>query len=139
MKNILISALVLGGAFLLYHFLRGSEGVPILDPHTSIGDITQKSSSYTGNSLHIKSSVLESTTLLNYTKSTILDNAGDKIVLIGNIPYQKGDEIDIKVHLYVLYQAQKKKYAILVDDDFKMVKDMIHVFETQLPLKINVP
>lgn len=132
MKTILLLAIAFVGGYFAYHFLSGSKSFPGFDSHIPISEITKNPGAYTDSILDIKAKVLESTTLLNYTKSTISDNSGNKIVLIGNKPYKSGDEVDIKAHLYILYQEQEKQCSILVDNDFKMLKGLLRILENQL-------
>jgi hypothetical protein len=132
MKNLILLAIAFVGGYFAYHFISGSKKFPGFDSHISISEITKNPSAYTDSTLDVKAKILESTTLLNYTKSTISDNDGNKIVLIGNKPYKTGEEIDIKAHLYVLYQQHEKQCSVLVEDDFKMLKGILSLLEHQL-------
>jgi hypothetical protein len=132
MKTILILVIGLVGGYFTYHFHFGSKDLPRFDSHISISDITKHPGLYTDSILDVKAKVIESTTLLNYTKSIISDNSGNIIVLVGKKPYKSGDEIDIKAHLYILYQEQGKQYGVLVDDDLKILKGLFNMLENQL-------
>ena len=132
MKKIIFISIAFIGGYIAYHFLSGSKTFPVFDTHIAISEMIKNPSSYTDSTLAVKAKILESSTLLNYTKSTISDKNGNEIVLIGNKPYRSGEEIDIKAHLYVLYHEHEKQYTVLVEDDFKILKGILRLFESQL-------
>lgn len=129
MKNIILLAITFIAGYFTYHFISGTGHLPGFNSSTSFAELVKNPSSYTDTTLEIEAKVIESTTLMNYTKSTITDHNGNKILLIGNKPYREGEQINLKVHLYVLYQKEGKQCSMLVDDNFKMLKGLLSLIQ----------
>lgn len=132
MRNIILLAFTFIAGYFTYHFISGSAHLPGFNSSTSIAELIKTPSSFTDSTLEIEAKVIESTTVMNYTKSTISDNNGNKITLIGNKPYKEGEEINLKAHLYILYQKDGKQCSMLVDDNFKMLKGILSLLQTGL-------
>jgi hypothetical protein len=132
MKTIIVLVLAFVGGYFTYHILSGSKHLPGFHSSIPIAEINENPGSFTDTSLDIEAKIIESVTLMNYTKSTISDKSGSHILLICNKPYKVGEEINLKAHLYVLFQKQDKQCIVLIDDNFKMVQGVLHLMESQI-------
>lgn len=107
--------LVVYGIFL---FQNKPEAGTIFDKHVSFYELKTEPSAFVGKAIFIKAKVLNSLTILNQSKTTLIDNEGEEFLLMGNTPYQKNQSLSLKVELCILYQDETAQIAFL-----KEIKD----------------
>jgi hypothetical protein len=108
----------------LYHWF--SHGNSLTGYKTDLASIANSPGSLTDKPLKITARVLSAITLMNYTKCLLGDSTNHTAWLISNKPFKKGEQINVNAHLYILYQQDEQQYVVLVDDDLKIAKDVLH-------------
>lgn len=124
MKKLLFITMTSLITFGIYHWF--SHGNPLTGYKTDLAAIENSPGSLTEKPLKVTAKVLTATTVLNYTKCLLGDSTNHTAWLVSNKPFKKGEKINVNVHLYILYQKDEQQYIVLVDDDFKIAKDILN-------------
>ncbi|HAL81362.1 MAG TPA: hypothetical protein DCO83_03290 [Mucilaginibacter sp.] len=127
MKKLVFIALTSLFSIVIYHFFKHPESLS--GNKANIDSLTKNPAAYTEKALTVDATVMESTSVMNYTKCLIGDNQNHTIWFISNKPYKKGELIEVNAHLYVIFQKDEQQCAVLIDDDFKMIKGILHYLQ----------
>ncbi len=131
MKTLILLVIVFAGGYAACRFLTGSK--PLTRTNTSvIEELKRHPGAHTDQDLDIECRIIRSETLLNFTKSTIADSKGNEIVLVGNKPYQHGENVNVRARLLVLYQGQDKQNLVLIANDLTMLNRLLPLLERHL-------
>jgi len=132
--------LIAGIAFVGYFFLKKS-GVheklsDIFEPQISISDLQSRPSVFADSLITLHNlRVVESQSLLNYTRSKISDGTGADLVLLSTRPYSTGESVDeVKGRLTVVYADNEKRFEVFISDDLKPFSDLMKVIKHSLLL-----
>ncbi len=133
MKRLIIFVIIiLFCAFGITHWLI-NEQQSSLTQHITIDDLKRNNSTFSDSTICLKKVVvLDSQTLLNYTKATITDDSKERILLLTNKPFVKGQTIDVIGKLVVVYQSENKSLLVFIDNGLKPSNEIFQTIKKVL-------
>lgn len=130
--------LIAGVAIVGYFFLKKS-GVhekmsDIFEPQITISDLQSRPSVFADSLVTLHNiRVVESQSLLNYTRSKVSDGSGAELVLLSGRPYTKGEAVEeVKGRFTVVYSDSERRCEVFISDDLKPFSDLVKVIKHSL-------
>lgn len=135
MKRIIfIALLVVAG----YYFFKKSDVQEklssMLEPQITISDLKNHPSVFADSLVELKNlRVIETQSMMNYSRSKVSDVTGQEMVLLSSRPFRSNEIVsEIKGHFIVMYQYKNKSYEIFISDDLKPFNDLMKVIKQSL-------
>lgn len=133
MRRLILFILAIIGGYTVYHSVSGANSSSL--NNVSITDLKSNPGLYSDSSFQIEATIIESTTLLNCTKSVVADDK-NSITLFSNKPFRKDEKIKLTVRLYTVYQKNDEQVVFLVDKNLKLFQGLLPIF-TNIPFPIS--
>ena len=135
MRNLI---LIVVAAFAGYFFFKKSD-VPkklsgIFEPQITISDLQGRPSVFADSLVILHNlRVVESQSLLNYTRSKIADGTGAELVLLSGRPYSTGETVnEVKGRYTVIYADNERRCEVFISDDLKPLSDLMKIIKHSL-------
>jgi hypothetical protein len=132
MKKIIVLTLALFGVYFVYtHLAVHKIFSGILQPNITINDLKDHPSLYADSLIVLKNlHVVETQSLLNYSRSKVSDETGHEIFLLSSRPFSNNETIAVVKGRYtILYIDNKRKYDVFISDDLKPFNDLIKLIK----------
>jgi hypothetical protein len=132
MKKILILLLLALGGYFMYTRLGVHEKLSaIIQPQITILDLQSNPSVFSDSLVELKNlHIIESQSVMNYSKSIVTDNSGRSMLLFSNLPFRKDEIISaIKGRYTILYQVNGKSCEIFISESLKPFNDIMHLIK----------
>jgi hypothetical protein len=129
MRKLILLLLALIGGYTVYHSVSGAISSSLNT--VSITAIKNNRGVYSDSSFQIEATVMQSTTLLNCTKSLLADDKSS-IILFSNKPFKRDEKVKLTVRLYTLYQKNDEQVIFLVDKNLILFDGILPVLTHSL-------
>lgn len=130
MRKLILLILAMIGGYTVYHSV--SSVISDSLKNVSITEIKNNPGLYSDSSFQIEATVVQSTTLLNCTKSILADDK-NSITLFSHKPFKRDEKVKLTVRLYTLYHKNDEQVIFLVDKNLKLFDGVLEVL-THSPL-----
>ena len=130
MKKIIFAAILIIG-YMFYTRFNTDENRNESQTQITITELRNNPNVYKDSTVVLHNlTVLEAASVLNYSKVTIEDNSGEKIILISNRPYKRGQIISRLKGTYVLvYQDSDRCYEAFIAEELKPLKEAMGIIK----------
>lgn len=135
MKNIILIAVVVVAGYFFFKKSGVQEKLSdIFESQITISDLQSRPSVFADSLVVLHNlRVVESQSLLNYTRSKISDGTGAELVLLSSRPYSTGESVDeVKGRLTVVYADSERRCEVFISDDLKPFSDLMKVIKHSL-------
>lgn len=136
MKNllILIVTVIAGGYIATQTSCNGKVG-SFLEPKVTIADLKTKQSTLADSLVTLYDVSIESCeSVLNYSKAVITDRSGEKILLLSDKPFKRGEIVDITGRMMVVYQKEDESCLVFIDSRLKPMNDLLQLMKSSVGL-----
>lgn len=135
MRKIIVLILAGLGGFFMYTRMSVHEKLSgILEPQTTIADLKSRPSVFADSLIELKNlRVIETQSVMNYSRCKVSDETGEEMVLLSSRPYSTGETINtVKGKYTVLYANNDKRCEVFVSNDLKPFSDFINLIKLSL-------
>lgn len=129
MRKIILLLLVAFGGYFLYSRMGVKEKLSgILESEITISDL-KSSSVYADSLVELRNlRVIESQSVMNYSRSKVSDAGGEELVLLSSRPYQTNETVSaVKGRYTVIYADNERCYEVFIADDLRPLNDLMKV------------
>lgn len=134
MRKIILLVLVAVGGYFLYSRMGVKEKLSgILEPEITISDL-KSSSVYADSLVELRNlRVIESQSVLNYSRTKVSDAAGEELILLSSRPYRTNETVSaVKGRYTVIYADNEKRCEVFIADDLRPFNDLMKVIKQSL-------
>lgn len=134
MRKIILLVLVTVGGYFLYSRMGVKEKLSdILEPEITISDL-KSSSVYADSLVELRNlRVIESQSVMNYSRTKVSDAAGEELILLSSRPYRTNETVSaVKGRYTVIYADNEKRCEVFIADDLKPFNDLMKVIKQSL-------
>lgn len=135
MKKLIFFLVVSVSGYFLYSRMGVKEKLSaMLEPQITISDLQNRPSVFADSLVTLHSiRVIESQSLLNYTRSKVYDGTGAELVLLSSRPFSTGETVDeVKGCYTVVYADSERRCEVFISDDLKPFSDLMKVIKHSL-------
>lgn len=135
MKKLIFFLVVSVGGYFLYSQMGVKEKLSaMLEPQITINDLQSRPSVFADSLVTLHNiRVVESQSLLNYTRSKVSDGTGSELVLLSSRPFSTGEAVDeINGRFTVVYADSERRCEVFISDDLKPFSDLMKVIKHSL-------
>jgi hypothetical protein len=128
-KIIILTALIVAGYF-GYKLFSGARIAALLEPQITISDLRNNPNVFADSLVELQGVTVESSeSVLNYSKCSISDPEGQKILLLSCKPYRKGQIINVRGRFLQVYHRDEKNFDAFVAQDLKPLNGFIKILK----------
>lgn len=135
MKNLILIAVVAVAGYFFFKKSGVHEKLSdIFEPQISISDLQSRPSVFADSLVTLHNiRIVESQSLLNYTRSKVSDGSGAELVLLSGRPFSTGETVDeVKGRYTVVYADSERRCEVFISDDLKPFSDLMKVIKHSL-------
>ncbi len=105
-----------------------------LEPKITISDLKSRPSVFADSLIEVKDLlVIETQSVMNYSRCKVSDVTGQEMVLLSSRPYSTGETvITVKGRYTVLYANNEKRCEVFISDDLKPFSDFMKLIKLSL-------
>ena len=125
---------ILGGYFVYTRMGVHEKFSGILEQQITVSDLKSRPSVFADSLIELKNlRVIETQSLMNYSRCKVSDETGEEIVLLSSRPYSAGEDVNaVKGKYTVLYADNKKRCDVFISDDLKPFSDFMKLIKLSL-------
>ena len=134
MRKIIVLVLAVIGGYFVYTRMGVHEKLSgILEPQITISDL-KNSSVFADSLVELRNlRVIETQSVLNYSRSKVSDATGEEMILFSNRPFKSNETVDvIKGRFTVVYADKERRCEVFISEDLKPFNDLITVLKHSL-------
>ena len=134
MRKIIVLVLAVIGGYFVYTRMGVHEKLSgILEPQITISDL-KNSSVFADSLVELRNlRVIETQSVLNYSRSKVSDATGEEMILLSNRPFKSNETVDvIKGRFTVVYADKERRCEVFISEDLKPFNDLITVLKHSL-------
>lgn len=135
MKKLIFFLVVSVTGYFLYSRMGVKEKLSaMLEPQITISDLQSRPSVFADSLVTLRNiHVVESQSLLNYTRSKVSDRSGAELVLLSSSPFSRGEAVDeVKGRFTILYADNERSFEVFISEDLKPFSDLMKVIKISL-------
>ena len=135
MRKIIVLILASLGGYFMYTRMGVHEKLSgILEPQTTITDLKSHPSVFADSLIELKNlRVIETQSVMNYSRCKVSDVTGQEMVLLSSRPYSTGETVNtVKGRYTVLYANNEKRCEVFISDDLKPFSDFMKLIKLSL-------
>ncbi len=135
MRKIIMLLFVSLGGYFMYTRMGVHEKLSgILEPQITISDLKSCPSVFADSLIELKNlRVIETQSVMNYSRCKVSDETGQEIVLLSSRPYSAGETVNtVKGRYTVLYANNDKPCEVFISNNLKPFSDFMKLIKLSL-------
>lgn len=135
MRKIIVLILASVGGYFMYTRMGVHEKLSgILEPKITISDLKSRPSVFADSLIEVKDlRVIETQSVMNYSRCKVSDETGQEMVLLSSRPYSTGETVNtVKGRYTVLFANNEKRFEVFISEDLKPFSDFMKLIKLSL-------